>query len=162
MTSNADERGATARGPGGSAGPLPDPAAERPNAAFVALPSPQAFIDEALAAASAAAGDMSASDARTLAIYQHAFPLGEKLADLLTRRALGGQRRLGLAALIEDILRIPTPPFADDARRALFAGLCWRLEHLIALGGHLLPELALARDDDTAPSATMRVDSGEP
>ncbi len=155
MTSNSDDRGATSEDLN-SDNSLPPhrTALHKPAASVVALPSPHAFIHDALALGAASAGDDPPGDARALVIYQRTFPLGEGLADLLTRRAMAGQHSLGLAALIEDILEIPTQSPGDPGRRALFAGLCWRLEHLIAQGTRVEPELALVTENgQPAPDA---------
>ena len=109
------------------------------------------FLDAALAQAAGLIDCDSPLVERLRAVYHRAFPLGEGLGDLLARRASLGQRQLGLAALIEDILQVPEEFSADPvgaARRALLAGLCWRIEASLLLSGTLRPELAGMSDGE--------------
>ena len=142
MISNSDDHGEA----------RPDTGNPEGNTASSSAPSSlHRFLDDALAKAAALIEDQASTGDRLRSIYYRAFPLGEGLGDLLARRACLGQRRLGLAALIEGILQVPQEPPSDPAeaaRRALLAGLCWRLEADLLLGGALQPDLARLSDGE--------------
>jgi len=95
-----------------------------------------AYVDEAIRQALRDQPAELPNDSAVL--YHRSFPVGSALADIFAYRAVRDGLPLSLINVIEQLTgaSVPSETLEQEARRAVLAGICWRLTELLNMGGN--------------------------